>query len=125
MALKKTLASYRLPDGTWHPQEDIEMGPFEEAAILADWERGELKVAEPKPYTVEEEMKIYMQAKPGVLGMLQDESKEDYLEKKKQERQTEIETWNIAYSDKIANCEQKWQLYKEEMAKLPLGTKTC
>jgi hypothetical protein len=37
MALKKTIAGYLKPDGTWEPQKDINMHPFEEAATLAHW----------------------------------------------------------------------------------------
>lgn len=41
MTLKKTIASYRLPDGSWTKQEDIDMHPLEEKCLRAHWEKHE------------------------------------------------------------------------------------
>lgn len=37
MALKKSICSYKKPDGTWEPGKDIDMHPLEEAEIRAFW----------------------------------------------------------------------------------------
>lgn len=55
MALKKTIASYLKPDGTWEPQKDIPMHPFEEAEIIAHWAVGESLKNKPIPLSKDEE----------------------------------------------------------------------
>lgn len=43
MRLKKSYAAYKDETGNWVPQKDVEMHPFEEAMIRAEWALNELK----------------------------------------------------------------------------------
>jgi len=55
MTLKKTIAGYLKPDGTWEPQRDIEMHLLEENATRREWDLSDVMVFAPvKPSQLDE-----------------------------------------------------------------------
>lgn len=117
MALKKTIASFRNPDGTWTPQEDVEVGPLEEAAIRADWARGESKTRKPNPYTTEEEMKLFLECPEGIKPA-------NYVRTKKLEREIQINEWQTEYESLQEECNKKWAAYEDEIKKHPTNVRS-
>lgn len=55
MTLKKTIASFLKPDGTWEPQKDIEVHPLEEAELRAHWAIHDVTAQIPEKPTREQE----------------------------------------------------------------------
>lgn len=116
MALIKTLASYRKPDGTWHPQEEVVMGPLEEAAMLAEWARGEHEAIKPQQMSTDEKLNMLLQ--DSILGRANVLSANASFE-------SLIAEWENRRNELHADCDAKWRAYNEELAKRPPGTKTC
>ena len=55
MALKKTICSRQKPDGTWIPQQDIDMHPLEEAHCKSEWALNKLIKSLPPVPTKQQE----------------------------------------------------------------------
>jgi len=101
MALIKTIASVRKPDGTWSEQQDIEMDPLEEAAILADWACGEHKRAKPLEMTDKEKIEALSDTKKGA----------EFIENNASEVASRMQQWQAEYDQLKAGRESKFQAY--------------
>lgn len=107
MALIKTIASVRQPDGTWSPQQDIEMHPLEEAAILADWAAGEHKMSKPSEMTDKEKIEALSDTKKGA----------EFIAQKTEQESVQMDDWKQQYDSLVSDREAKYQAYHESLNK--------
>jgi hypothetical protein len=93
MALTKSIAGKRLPDGSWDPEKNIIMHPVEEAQIRAEWAIHDIKKKVPDKASREEEHEWLVE-----FGA-------DYVKTKRAE-------WQAAYDaikDELKAAEDKFQ----------------
>lgn len=104
MALKKTIAALRQPDGSWSEQYDVEMHPLEEKEIRAHWAIHDVNIKIPPKPTPEEELEWMV-----VHGADHVKQKRDEWQKKHDEVKPELD----AAHDYYKKCEKEWHDHVE------------
>lgn len=115
MALIKTMATSRNEKGEWIEQKEIELGPLEEAAILADWEAGEHQRVMPRKMTTDEKIDILTDPEKGANEVLS--KKNQYTEN--------FRAWEAQNNVLEKERNDKWKEFHDKIATLPPGTLTC
>lgn len=115
MPLKKTIAAHRDQSGAWIEQRDIEVGPLEEAAILADWAAGEHQRAMPRKMTVDEKIDVLVNPEKGAAEVLSKNNQ--YTEN--------FRAWEIQNNALEKERQDKWKEFQDKLATLPPETMTC
>lgn len=128
--MKKTIAGYfkttmvdvHFPDGTlshtekrqeWVEQEDVELGPLEESAILADWAIGDHQRERPEPLQDSHKLDMLMRGENAELSR----QASDYDKR--------MLAWEERHKQLHDVCKAKYDEFDAQLAKLPKGTKTC
>ena len=113
--MKKTIAAYIKPDGEWLEQQEITLGPLEEAAILADWACGNHAQIEPKKMTLTQKVDALANPLEGATKIATMEAA----------YQTQYTGWKKTCDSLEADRQAKWQAYNSAIINKPAGTKTC
>lgn len=115
MALTKTIAAHRNQSGEWVEQQEIEVGPLEEAAILVDWAAGEHQRSMPRKMTTDEKIDTLIDPEKGANEVLS--KKNQYTEN--------FRAWEAQNNVLEKERNDKWKEFHDKIATLPQGTLTC
>lgn len=106
MTLKKTIASYMKEDGTWEPQQEVEMHPLEEEEVRAHWAINHCIAKIPAKPTKEEEQEWLIEHGPDFVKQKRAEWKQacDDFEPEIQMAHTKAQAAAKAWCDHVEHC---------------------